>query len=109
MSYSWHAKNIPAPRGFVQATNPTKYPNRTIRLTFRFSGADSSITTYDMPSTMPDRDTTFTRLCDRLNGYDLFLSHLHSRLNQLGRLKPVRIPAVTDFFNVSFILEKQEV
>jgi hypothetical protein len=108
MSSSWHAKNIPALRGFVH-TPDTKYPNRTIRLTFRFSGADSTITTYDLPSSMPNRDTKFARMRDLLSGYNLFLSNLHTCLNQRGRLQSVRVPGVTDFFNVSFILENQEV
>jgi hypothetical protein len=108
MTTAWHAKNISAPRGFVHTPN-TQYPNRTIRLTFRFSGADSTITTYDLPSSMPDRDTIFSRLRDQLNGYNLYLSNLHTCLNQRGRLQSVRVPGVTDFFNVSFILENQEV
>jgi len=108
MTTAWYAKNISAPRGFVHQ-NKDKYPNRTIRLTIRFSGADST-TNIDLPSTMPDRANTFPRLYAQLNGYNLYLNNLHTCLStrRPKAFPPIRIPAVTDFCNVSFILEKQE-
>jgi hypothetical protein len=109
MTTAWYAKNISAPRGFVRQDND-KYPNRTIRLTIRFCGS-SSTTNIDLPSTMPNRADTFPRLYAQLNGYNLYTNNLHACLTarRPKAFPPIRIPAVTDFCNVSFILENQEV